>query len=87
MSTNYSAALDALDGAGDDLALFLAVFSEDRGLFSLADLLDDDLFCGLGGDASVVAFDLEGKMISSPMAASFFILFASARKMLMLGVM
>ena len=57
----YGAAFDALDGAGDDLALFLAVFSEDRSLFSLADLLDDDLLCSLGGDASVVAFDFEGK--------------------------
>ncbi len=54
-----SAALDSLNYTSDNLTLFLAVFSENRDFFCLTDLLNDNLLCRLGGDATIVAFDFE----------------------------
>ncbi len=46
------AALEPLDGAGDELALLGRVLVEDRVALGLADLLDHHLLGRLGGDAA-----------------------------------
>src|SRR5262249_29827729 len=48
------AAVEALDGAGDEFALLLLVLVEDGRALLLADALDEQLLGGLGGDASEV---------------------------------
>ena len=50
---------NALNGAGDDLPLPRAVFGHDGSLLGLSNLLDNDLLCGLCGDAPIVALALQ----------------------------
>src|ERR1700743_2366917 len=59
-------ALNALNGAGDDLSFLLAEFAHDGDLLRFAVLLDDDLLGGLSGDAAEVGlgFKRENQLVA-----------------------